>query len=74
MRKIGYLITLILLFLGCSEMETKWTGKFDAASPGNYRINSIYSSKTGTYVTGTHWTTDKGPFCITAKYDPNGEL
>ena len=74
MKKHMYVTISILLFLCCSEMETKWTGKFDAAGPGNYRINSIYSSKTGTYVTGTHWTTDKGPFCITAKYDPNGEL
>lgn len=74
MKKHIYVTISILLFLCCSEMETKWTGKFDAAGTGNYRINSIYSSKTGTYVTGTHWTTDKGPFCITAKYDPNGEL
>lgn len=72
---IVYIITIILLFLGCSEMEIKWVKKFDPAGPGNYRINKISSFKKGsTYVIGKYWTADKDPYCITAKYNANGEL
>jgi len=54
-------------------METKWVALFDVAGEWNYTVTDI-SSYEDTYVTGTYWTSDMGPSCITAKYDEDGEL
>jgi len=70
MKQILY-FTCALLILNCARMETKWVALFDVAGEGNYTITDISSYK-DTYVTGTYWTDDMGPFCITAKYDEDG--
>lgn len=62
-----------LVVLNCGRMETKWVALFDAAGEGNYTLTDI-SSYEDAYVTGTYWTNDIGPYCITAKYDEQGEL
>jgi len=67
MRKFIYLTCIVFLFLCCSEIEIKWTKKFDAAGLGNYRINDLYSFR-DIYVTGAYWASDQNTSCITAKY------
>lgn len=62
-----------LLGISCARMETKWVVRFDVVGEGNYTITDI-SSYEDTYATGTYWTNDTGPSCITAKYDEDGEL
>ncbi len=54
-------------------MEIKWVKKFDAAGPGNYRINSLYYHH-DIYVTGSYWEKGQNPRCITAQFNENGEL
>jgi len=73
MRKFIYLTCIVFLFLCCSEIEIKWTKKFDAAGLGNYRINDLYSFR-DIYVTGAYWASDQNTSCITAKYSEEGEL
>ena len=64
----------IILALDCSEMETKWSRKFDVFGPGSYRINGLSSSKKEIYLTGTYTEDNQGTKCFTARYDPDGSL
>ncbi len=61
------------MLLNCGKMETKWVALFDVVGEGNYTLTDI-SSYEDTYVTGTYWTNEIGPYCITAKYDEEGGL
>jgi hypothetical protein len=65
---------LILLTINCSEMETKWSRKFDAPGPGTYRINSLSSSKKEIHLTGRYIDDKQGSKCFTAKYGTDGSL
>jgi hypothetical protein len=72
--KSRYLICCLFLFIGCSEIETKWSRKFDALGPGNYTINSVEGSKKEIYLTGTYIDESGTASCFTAKYDSKGKL
>jgi hypothetical protein len=75
MRGIYNCITCcLLLLLGCSDIETKWSRKFDALGPGNYRINSAQSPKKEIYITGTYIDESLNTQCFTAKYNSEGRL
>ncbi|KPK73642.1 hypothetical protein AMJ87_01100 [candidate division WOR_3 bacterium SM23_60] len=63
----------VVLLLNCSEMEVQWEKSIDILGAGNYSITDI-SLRHGVYVTGTYWTEDRGPFCITAQYNESGEV
>ncbi len=63
-----------LLLLGCAEVETKWSRKFDALGPGNYHISGVESFKEEIYITGTYTNAKGISNCFTAKYDSKGEL
>jgi len=63
----------VLLLLSCSEMEIQWERIVTVAGAGNYSIADI-SSHRNTYVTGTYWTENRGPFCVTAQYNDNGAI
>ena len=74
MKNIVYILLLMVLFIKCGDMETKWVIKCQPAGPGNYRINSISSQKKDLYITGAYWAADQDSVCITAKYSEDGEL
>jgi predicted component of type VI protein secretion system len=73
-RPFYYLTCCLLLLFACSEIETKWSRKFDALGPGDYRINSIDGSKEEFYLTGTYTEENGNAMCFTAKYDSKGRL
>jgi hypothetical protein len=64
----------VVLFLNCSQLEPKWTSKFDALGPGHYRINSISCTKGDTYLTGRFRPDEGGSKCFTAMYSSEGVL
>ncbi len=64
---------MVLVLINCSEMEIQWERAVDVAGAGNYSIADI-TSHHDTYVTGTYWTENRGPFCVTAQYDENGDI
>ena len=64
----------IFLFVACSEVETKWTRRFDALGPGSYRINSITTAKEAIYLTGTYAEQNSSSKCFLAKCAADGEL
>jgi hypothetical protein len=68
---IGFLFTVLLL--NCSEMEIQWEKTIDIAGAGNYSITDV-ALRHDVYFTGTYWTENRGPFCVTAQYDENGEV
>jgi hypothetical protein len=74
LRKICAVTTVILLFVACSEMETKWMREIDMLGPGNYRVNSISSLKNEIYIMGTYWQDQKDSRCFVAKFDSDGSL
>jgi hypothetical protein len=59
--------------MSCSEIETKWEKKFDAAGPGDYSIKGIHASL-DIYVTGSFRGKGQRPQCITASYNEKGKL
>jgi hypothetical protein len=66
-------ITLcIFLLIACSEMDTKWTRRFNALGPGSYRISSITNTKEDIYCTGTHMDQNNRSTCFLAKFSSNG--
>ncbi len=73
MKKYIYIAFVVLLLTQCREMEKEWERNVEVTGPGNYSITDIFSHE-DTYITGTYWTDDRGPYCITAKYDEQGEL
>jgi hypothetical protein len=68
------LLLCILLLAACSEFETKWTRRFDALGPGNYRINSIANIKESVYFTGTYTEHNSSSKCFLAKYNTDGRI
>jgi outer membrane protein assembly factor BamB len=73
MKQLIYIIFILLIVLTCSEMETKWEKKFDAAGPGNYSIKRVSVSH-DIYVTGSFQGKGQQPQCITASYNEKGKL
>lgn len=73
-KKPGTIFAVMLLYMACSEMETKWARDIDALGPGNYVVNSISSIKNEIYVIGTYWQGKKDSRCFTAKYQNDGSL
>lgn len=73
MMKCSYFLCAALLLLRCSEMEIQWESAVDVAGTGNYSITDI-SLRHDVYVTGTYWTENRGPFCLTVQYDETGEV
>jgi outer membrane protein assembly factor BamB len=73
MKQFIYLIFILLIVLSCSEIETKWEKKFDAAGPGDYSIKGIHVSH-DIYVTGSFQGKGQRPQCITASYNEKGKL
>jgi hypothetical protein len=73
LERICSVFIFTLFMLNCSEVEKKWSRKFDALGTGSYRINSISCSKDGIYVTGTY-TVEGNAECFTAKYTADGKL
>ena len=71
-RQSCYVSCCLFLLLGCSELETKWIRRFDTLGPGNYRINSIVSSKDDIYFTGTYTEQNSTSQCFIARYHADG--
>lgn len=73
MKVVRYSVGILLLLIGCSEMEIKWVKKVDVAGPGHYRISDL-SSYHGVYTTGTYWGPEQNLSCVTTHYNEYGEL
>ncbi len=68
------IICLLAIFIACGEVETKWIRKFEAAGPGDYRINSMVCSREDIYLTGKYVGPDDRTACFVARYDKAGSL
>ena len=74
LRKPGTIFAAMLLYMACSEMETKWARNINALGPGNYAVNSVSPIKNEIYVIGTYWQGKNDSRCFTAKYQTDGSL
>lgn len=66
-------IWCVFLIATCGEFETKWVHRFDAFGPGNYRINSIVSTKEDIYFAGTYTEQKDIARCFLARYGADGK-
>ena len=66
-------VSCVLLLSSCGQLETKWVRTFNAHGPGNYRINSIASTKEEIYFAGTYTPQGSIARCFLAKYSADGE-